>query len=194
MNWTFTRESELSAADEAAIRRLLVATFPQHSNFFYEHSFWGSPPEYRLTGREESGPPAEPTRPIAGSREFIAHLGFGCRVARVGPTPVTIAGIGAVAVHPEWQGRKIGKAMFAELREFLRRETSVAFGFLECREVVVGFYERAGLRRVYQAVYSQDPDTGIWLHHYGPVMVLPVHKRIQDWPKGKVIDLRGMPW
>lgn len=194
MIWTFLHEAALASADEAAIRRLLVAAFPHHADFFYEHSFWGSPPEYRLIGREGDGPSRPDGQLVPRPRDILAHLGFGCRVARVGQTPVTIAGIGAVAVHPAWQGRKLGKEMFAELREFLRDETSVEFGFLECREVVVGFYEKAGLRRVYQAVYSQDPDTGIWLHNYGPVMVLPVHKRIQDWPKGEVIDLQGMPW
>jgi len=181
MQWTFIREPDLLPGQEAAIRELLVLAFPHQADFFAQHSFWGSPPDYRLVGHTAAG-------------QLVAHLDFGCRLVLVGEAPVPVAGIGAVAVHSEWQGQHLGVAMFAALHAFLVQSIPVDFGFLECREDRVGFYEKAGLTRVHQAVHSLDPEVGLWLTRHAPVMILPVRKRLEEWPPGNVIYLQGMSW
>lgn len=180
MRWQFVAARGLRAAQEQAIRALLVATFPQHAALFSRQSYWGSPPTWRLC--------------LQDGDELIAHTGFGERRIRVGTTEVSIAGIGAVAVHPRMQRCGLGRALFAELHRFLVERMRVDFGFLECREAIVPFYVSAGFTRFDQIVHCLDPDSGRWEDSVGPKMVLPACQPLTAWPAGERIDLRGMPW
>jgi nodulation protein A len=142
-------------------------------------SYWGSEPEFHLW-LEANGLP-------------VAQLGFGRRVVGVGETELQIAGIGAVCVSPEHQGRGVGKQLLHELHQVLTHAVPTDFGFLQCRGGVVGFYERGGLVRVSQAAHFFDPDEARWVTHAGPTMILPARSALMDWPEGEV-DLRGLPW
>lgn len=181
MDWTLIPEPELSPALEASIRNMLVASFPDYVEFFSANSYWGSTPEYRLLGLDGSDQPA-------------AHLEFGYRQIMVGEAPFQIAGIGAVAVHPSYQGKQVGKAMFAYLREHLLKNSRVDFGFLGCREEVVKFYTAAGFTRVNQSVYNLNPDSQTWETYHGPTLIMPVHKSLAQWESHGLIHLNGMPW
>jgi nodulation protein A len=181
IDWLALPEGNLSSAVEAEIRDLLVAAFPEFADFFSRASYRGSVPEYRLLGRTATG-------------ELVAHLEFGCRQALVGAEPVSIVGIGAVAVHPRAQGRGIGKRMFGALSQHAIRARLGDFGFLECREAVAGFYERVGFNRVQQTCTSLDHESLEWETYDGPVMVLPLTKPMAVWPTAGDVNLRGMSW
>ena len=180
MKWTFILEAELTPDLESDIQRMLVESFPEYVDFFSTNSYWGSKPEYRLIAMNSGSQP-------------VAHLEFGLRTIMVGGVSFEIAGIGAVAVHPGHQGRKLGREMFAQLREFLLQNSNADFGFLGCREEVVGFYSAAGLERVHQSVHNLNPDSLEWETYHGPTMVMPVHKSMHEWRDG-LIHLNWMPW
>jgi len=179
MKWHILPEPDLTPALEASIQQMLIAAFPDYTDFFSAHSYWGSKPEFRLVACDNEQP--------------VAHLEFGCRSISVGEMSFTIAGIGAVAIHPSHQGRNLGKAMFAYLREYLLHNTRVDFGFIGCHDEVVGFYKAAGFARVHQSVYSLNPDSLTWETFHGPTLILPIHKSLSQWNDG-LIHLHGMPW
>ena len=180
MNWQLIPEPELSPTLEADIQQMLIASFPDYTDFFSANSYWGTKPEFRLIALENKQP--------------IAHLEFGYRQISVGDMPVNIAGIGAVAIHPQHQGKKLGKLMFAHLREYLLKHSKVDFGFIGCHEEVAGFYAASGFHRVDQSVYNLNPDSEKWETFHGPTLVMPIHKSMQEWRHGELIHLHGMPW
>ena len=180
MDWKLIPEPELSPTLEADIQRMLVASFPDYVDFFTANSYWGTEPEFRLIAVDDGQP--------------IAHLEFGYRTITVGNFPVEIAGIGAVAIHPHHQGKKLGKAMFAQLRDHLLKNSNADFGFLGCHEQVVGFYAASGFHQVRQSVYNLNPDSKEWETYHGPTMVIPVHRSMHEWNSKGTIHLNGMPW
>jgi ribosomal protein S18 acetylase RimI-like enzyme len=174
-------EATLAADDHARIQALLVAAFPQHAEIFAANSYWGSLPEYRLWLEDDDG-------------MILAHAEFGRRLIHVGDYQTFIAGIGAVATHPEWQRRGLGRTLFTQLQAALRSRIPVDFGFLECRDEVVEFYEKAGFTHMQRVVRCFEPDERIWVDCRGNQLVLPATRTIDEWPAGDLIDLRGMPW
>jgi nodulation protein A len=173
-------EKDLTRAQEERIQALLLAAFPQYREIWSRHTFWGGPAEYRLWLECED--------------KIIAHLGFAKRTICVGEQDVLIAGIGAVATRPDFQGRGLGKQLFAELRKILLTQLSVDFGYLGCREAVIGFYEKAGFTLYRQTVYCLNPYEQQWNYDDGAQMVMPIRKPLTDWNATGLIDLRGMPW
>ncbi len=180
MNWKLIPEPELSPTLEADIQRMLVASFPEYVDFFTANSYWGSKPEFRLIAVENSQP--------------VAHLEFGYRRITVEDISFEIAGIGAVAIHPAHQGKKLGKAMFAHLKEYLLHHSSVDFGFIGCHDEVAGFYASSGFTRVHQSVHSLNPDSQKWETFHGPTLIMPIHKTLKEWNSKGMIHLHGMPW
>lgn len=122
--------------------------------------------------------------------EWIAHLGLGKRI--IGPKNHLIAGIGAVCVDPAYRGTGMGKQLFRECRRLLEAE-QVDFGFLECRDEVVGFYQQCGFTHFSQQVHRLNPDSGEWETHQTNSMVMPIAKSLDEWFLG-TIELNGMPW
>ncbi|MGL4608428.1 MAG: GNAT family N-acetyltransferase [Trueperaceae bacterium] len=173
-------EKDLSRAQEERIQALLIAAFPQYRDIWSQKSFWGGPAEYRLWLEQD--------------QTIIAHLGFAPRNIRVGEQEVLIAGVGAVTTHPNFQGRGMGQQLFAELQKILLTKTPVDFAFLECREAVIGFYEKAGFTLHRQIVYCFHPDKQVWIDDDGAKMLMPIHKPLEAWDKDGRVDLRGTPW
>ncbi len=175
------REDALTESENEAIRRLLVAAFARHGDIFSVASYRGAQPEYRLWLETPDG-------------VMVAHLDFERRVIGVGDRDVMVIGVGEVATHPEWQGRGVGRRLMTAFEAILRTQMPVPFGFLNCREEVVGFYISVGWHRVRQSTREIDPDTKEWGEYSGPAMVLPALEPIEAWPQEGLIDLRGLPW
>lgn len=174
-------ENALTDADHAAIRRLLVAAFPQTAAVFSVASYWGARPEYRLWLEDDDG-------------TIVAHLDFERRVIEVGGRAVLVAGVGEVATHPDWQRKGLGRCLMGAFRTVLCTELPVPFAFLNCLEAVAGFYTNVGWRRMPQSTRERDRVTGMWTEHTLPAMVLPAMAPIEAWPREGLIDLRGAPW
>jgi nodulation protein A len=173
-------EKDLTRDQEGCIQTLLLAAFPQYKDIWSKHTFWGGPAEYRLWLEQD--------------KKMIAHLGFAKRTIRVGEEEVLITGVGAVATHPDFQGRGVGRQLFAEFKKILLTEIHVDFAFLECREAVIGFYEKSGFTLHRQTVYCFHPGKQAWIYDDGAKMVMPIHKSLDEWNANGLIDLRGMPW
>lgn len=125
---------------------------------------------------------------------LVAHLDFERRVIGVGNREVLVAGVGEVATHPAQQGRGLGRRLMAELRRVLSTETPADFGYLGCREEVIGFYERVGWHRIHQKTRELDPGSRQWTVSRGPTLILPATASLLAWPSEGTIDLRGMWW
>jgi aminoglycoside 2'-N-acetyltransferase I len=174
-------ENDLTAHDRQNIRTLLTAAYPQYAHLWMQQDFWGGPAEYRLLLLERTG-------------RLAAHLGFARRLITVGESPFLVAGIGAVAVLPDLQGQQVGRQLLRDLRQVLCTDLPVDFGFLQCRDAVVGFYVKAGFSRIAQQVRSFDPDKRLWQIDDAAAMVLPARASIDVWPAQGIVDLMGMPW
>ncbi|WP_119067778.1 GNAT family N-acetyltransferase [Rubrobacter indicoceani] len=181
LRFRLVAEQELRLGDHAAISALLITAFPKHVEIFRTASWYPGRPDYRLWIEGSDG-------------ALVAHLNFEQRSVSVGDKEIMIAGVGGVATRPDLQGKGLGKRLMVELRRVLIEETLVGFGYLGCREEVVGFYERAGWRRIDQETWEIDPATGRRTFSIGPNLILPANSLLLDWPGAGTIDLRGMWW
>ena len=177
----FVAEADLSADDHAAISALLVAAFPEHAEIFRAASWYGARPDHRLWLEGPDGAP-------------VAHLDFERRLVGIDDREVLVAGVGEVATHPDRQGRGLGRRLMAELRRVLTTKTPTDFGYLGCREEVVGFYERVGWHRINQKTREIDPKSGEWTVSEEPTLILPATAPLSAWPREGAINLRGMWW
>lgn len=174
-------EAELGPDDHAAISALLVATFPRYAGIFRAASWYGGRPDHRLWLEGPDG-------------TLMAHLDFERRLIGVGDRDVLVAGVGEVATHPQQQGKGLGRRLMAELRRVLTADTPVDFGYLGCREEIVGYYERVGWHRIDQKTREIDPGSREWTVSDGPTLILPATSPLSAWPREGTIDLRGMWW
>ncbi|MFI9842098.1 GNAT family N-acetyltransferase [Nonomuraea sp. NPDC051941] len=168
---TFVAETHLTEEQDAALRPLLAAAFPDRAGHFALQSWWLARPQWRLWLSDGDRP--------------IAHLGVERRRIGVGDQDVYVAGIGHVCTDPAMRGRGLGVALMNELREVLTER----FGFLTCLPHVQGFYEAAGWVQVHAPVVMSNVYTGERMTSSIPAMVLG-----EGFPEGGPIDLRGLPW
>ncbi len=145
---------------------------------FSRHDFWGGPPTARVVAR-------------AGGGDILAHLGFSVRTIAVGAGEARVAGIGAVATHPGWRGRSLGRLIFDRLAAHLADGDAAAFLFLECRDAVVPFYAACGFEHATRTVTALDPASGAADVSTSNVMVRPLGQAV--FPPGD-LDLRGLRW
>lgn len=174
-------ENTLAASDDQRIRDLLCLSFARHIDIFSQASYYYSLPEYRLWLENDTG-------------DMVAHLDFERRVIGVGDVDVSIVGVGEVATHPDWQGQGIGRQLMQAFRAVLVDDLQVDFGYLQCREVVVSFYERVGWHRIHQQIREIDIKTGEPIIGNGPAMIFPVACTLDEWPQSGLVDLRGLAW
>jgi aminoglycoside 2'-N-acetyltransferase I len=174
-------ENDLTASDRVLIRGLLTAAFPDYATLWEERDFWGGPIEHRLLLRNISG-------------QLIGHLGFAHRLIEVGDQRIKIAGIGAVAILPDDQGQGWGRRLLSKLETHLAAAAEVEFGFLQCHDIVVPFYEKLGFHRIAQQVRSFDPRHLRWLTDDAAALIVPISAARETWPGDGIVDLMGMPW
>lgn len=174
-------ENDLTDQDRSQIRALLTAAFADYAELWIDNDSWGGPLEHRLLLRDTND-------------RLVGHLGFAKRLIDVASQSVLIAGIGTVAILPDMQGQGLGRYLLNALRSTLRKQIPVAFGFLQCRDAVVAFYEKSGFIRIQQPVRSFDPNSRQWQTDQTATMILPIAASHGSWPQGGIVDLMGMPW
>lgn len=129
------------------------------------------------------------------SGHVVGHVGFQPRSIGVGAQDVMVAGVGGVLVHPGNRTAGLGRELMRAARARMIEDPGLLFGYLGCREEVVPFYIRASWSRidVVEHCTSRADQTTVETSAGAPILVLPVHARLEDWPPGD-IDLRGTPW
>lgn len=130
---------------------------------------------------------------VDGDR-VVGHVGWAGRRVDVGRTSVVVGGVGGMLVAPEWRGTGLGSRLLGAARRSMLDAGGIAFGYLGCREEVVGFYTTCGWHRISVSETWVDR-TGVLRSAPpgGPILILPVGARLADWPEGAV-DLRGRAW
>jgi aminoglycoside 2'-N-acetyltransferase I len=175
------REDAIAPMQQEAIRQLLIRAFASTAHRFATATYWGAQPEFRLWMETPAG-------------EIVAHLDCERRMVGVGDRDILIAGVGEVAVHPEWQRHGLGRRLLDEYRTILQTQTPVDFGYLNCLEEVAGFYTAVGWHRTDQPSVRLHPDTAEPTTWTGATMILPVREPLDRWPPDETVDLRGMSW
>jgi aminoglycoside 2'-N-acetyltransferase I len=177
----FLREDDLTPAQQEAIRQLLIRAFARTARRFATATYWGARPEFRLWLETPAS-------------MVVAHLDYERRMVGVGDRDILIAGVGEVAVHPDWQGRGLGRRLLDECRAILEAHTPVDYGYLNCLAEIAGFYTAVGWQRTDQPSVRLHPDTGERTLWTGATMILPVREPLERWPPEETVDLRGMSW
>jgi aminoglycoside 2'-N-acetyltransferase I len=125
----------------------------------------------------------------------VGHVGFQKRSIKVGDRDVPVAGTGGVLIAPQVRGTGLGRMLMGRAQQAMRESTDVDFGYLGCREEVVGFYETTGWVRVLarERFLSRIDGTPHDEPEGAPIMICAARRGVDEWPAG-AIDLRGAPW
>lgn len=124
----------------------------------------------------------------------VGHVGWARRTITVGGEAVEIAGVGGVLLRDEARGTHLGAELMDRAARSMQECAGIQFGYLGCREEVVGFYASCGWMRLEASERSIGRDGAPVLDPPGPpILILPVAASIDEWPDGD-IDLRGRPW
>ncbi|GAA1560590.1 hypothetical protein GCM10009804_16710 [Kribbella hippodromi] len=165
-------ETELTDEQDAQLRLLLAKAFPGRAAHFRQQSWWLARPQWRLILSDDGVP--------------VAHLGIERRRVGVGDEDVYVAGVGHVCTDPAYRGRGLG----LDLMKHLRAVLPAPYGLLTCSPAVQGFYESAGWVEVGPGVTMTNVYTGETIESFThPAMVLG-----DNFPSGRPIDIRGLPW
>lgn len=130
---------------------------------------------------------------VGGS--IVGHVGFQRRTITVGGRAVLVGGTGGVLIAPEHRGTGLGRRLLDRARDAMRDAPSVDFGYLGCREEVVGFYVASGWVRIRVDEHSVPRAQHVSrLHPAGPpILIRSASRPVEEWPDGSV-DLRGRAW
>ncbi|MBD0708724.1 MULTISPECIES: GNAT family N-acetyltransferase [unclassified Streptomyces] len=178
--WDHRPENEVTADLHHALHRLLRESFPYTTDQFTEGRSWaGARPERRVTAWRDGRP--------------VAHAGILRRFLRVGDRDQLVGEVGLVAVAPDHQGTGVGRLLAERIEECLTG-LDVPFGYLNCHDSVLGYYQSVGWHRL----------EGVATRHYEPEdeltavvttahpLILPVGLRSgADWPTGSTVERDG---
>jgi GNAT superfamily N-acetyltransferase len=174
-------ENDLTADHHQRICNLLVVAFPRFKDIFSKSSYYYALPDYRLWIEDKQG-------------VIISHLDFERRIIAVNGIDVPIVGVGEVATHPDYQKQGLGRMLMDKLKVILHKKFTADYGFLQCREAMVEYYQRVGWHQIDQLIHKEDIQTGETQISHGPAMILPIHQTVDDWHTEGYVDLRGLPW
>ncbi|MGI3184760.1 GNAT family N-acetyltransferase [Nioella aestuarii] len=167
-------EHALSTATDAAIGTLMDTAFGAGAQ--YEgRSFHKMRHHVRVVGWQEG--------------QVIGHVGVQLRAIRAGTTPLTIAAIGEVAVHPNHQGNGMGSALMRQAIE-TAKDTVSSFAMLFGHP---GLYAPLGFRnqpnRLTYVSWKNHAPCDVVTGTIESLMVLPLGST--QWDETAEIDLCG---
>ncbi|NUN94005.1 MAG: GNAT family N-acetyltransferase [Verrucomicrobiae bacterium] len=170
-------ETAMTAARDAAIRRMLGVCFPASADAFSKTRAWhGSAPSYSVVANE--------------GEEIVGHVGVVAREISAGGASLRVAGIQNMAVLPARRGSGLSRRLMeAAVAEARRR--GIPFGLLFCVPGLERFYASLGwttlsvrVRMVYGGEETEIPAKNL-------AMGLDLAGR--PFPAGD-LHLRGADW
>jgi predicted N-acetyltransferase YhbS len=175
-------ETDMTAALDARIRRLLCICFPKCVDTFCKTRAWhGSGPAFTVIAEDDAG-------------ELIAHVGVVDRTVAVDAGPLRVAGVQNVAVAPERRGQGWSdRALALAMSEAGKRGFDA--GLLFCGRGVMKVYDRCGWRCVGEAeiVRTSLGKEPIVVRMPARDAIMFFALRASEFPQGR-IDLRGDDW
>ncbi len=118
-----------------------------------------------------------------------SHVGTLLHTVDVDGEPVRVCGVGGVTTRPEYQGRRLARALLGEALAHNAESSDASFGFLFCFPRLIPYYRGLGWKLLEVPVLVQQADGEI----PAPIeaMVLPLGDA--TWPAGSVRAL-SRPW
>jgi GNAT superfamily N-acetyltransferase len=120
---------------------------------------------------------------------LVSQIGLLNRTIQVSGQSLTIAGIGGVATHPDFQRRGFAAILMQAAAEQMRRLGGYDFAMLYCDPKLIPFYAKSGYRQVLNRIYILQHGQRVLFEDHQ--MVLPLSGK--PWPDGDV-DVNGPPW
>ncbi len=120
---------------------------------------------------------------------LVSQLGVLNRTIYIGGQSLSIAGIGGVATHPEFQRRGFAANVLQAAAEQMRRLGGYDFAMLYCDLKLIPYYAKSGYRQALNRIYILQHGKQVLFEDHQ--MVLPLSGKA--WPDGDV-DVNGPPW
>ena len=120
---------------------------------------------------------------------LVSLLGVLNRTISIGGQSLSIAGIGGVATHPEFQRRGFAAVVLQAAAEEMRRLGGYDFAMLYCNPKLIPYYAKSGYCQALNRIYILQHGQRVLFEDHQ--MVLPLSGK--PWPDGDV-DVNGPPW
>ena len=173
-------EQDISPDLDNAIRKTLIACFPDVRKYYSRQSWWHCVPVYRVLGKDDKD-------------SIAAHVAVVERSVVVGRDllKVHVAGIQSFCVLPDHRGTGLSSRMMSITMEQANKRGFDA-GLLFCLDWFKTVYGRMGWHKLDSAVYMLDDKEGkILIPDKNITMFYPL--RTKQFPPGD-IDLAGTDW
>jgi aminoglycoside 2'-N-acetyltransferase I len=120
---------------------------------------------------------------------LVTQFGVLNRIIQVNGQKLSIAGIGGVATHPDFQRRGFAANLLQAGSDQMRRLGGYDFAMLYCDPKLIPYYAKSGYRQVLNSIYILQHGQRVLFEDHQ--MVLPLSGK--PWPEGDV-DVNGPPW
>lgn len=120
---------------------------------------------------------------------LVTQIGVLNRMIQAGGQELSIAGVGGVATHPDFQRRGFAAHLLQAAAEQMRRLGGYDFAMLYCNPKLIPYYAKSGYRQVVNPIYILQHGQRVLFEDHQ--MVLPLSGKL--WPEGDV-DVNGPPW
>jgi len=170
--------ADLSAGEQAAVRKLALAVYPPEVSAAWPgRAIEWAAHQWAIIGWDAKG-------------NALCYVGVVLRDARWGDRPVRVGGIGGVKTHPASRRRGFAGTAVRRALDFFGEQGDVDFGLLVCEPGLVPFYERLGWRRFPGDLLVTQRQATVSFTFNLPMTTLV---RLRE-PLAGAIDLLGPPW
>jgi predicted acetyltransferase len=121
--------------------------------------------------------------------KLVSQVGILERAIQAGGQTLSIAGVGGVATHPEFQRRGFAGVLLQAAAGQMRQRGGYDFAMLFCDTRMIPYYTKRGYRLVQNPLYILQSGRRVLFE--SNKMVLPLSGK--PWPEGEV-DVNGPPW
>ena len=120
---------------------------------------------------------------------LVSQIGIVDRTIQAGGQTLSIAGVGGVATHPDFQRRGFARVLLQAAYEQMRQRGGYDFAMLFCGTLMIPYYTKRGYCLVHNPLYILQSGQRVLFD--SNKMVRPLSGK--PWPEGEV-DVNGAPW